>query len=75
MTEKLLKAGAAKLPISPTPDMLPLTLSFSGDLYEAVRNGEDISTRVIVLDNGEKDLHLYLVNLLVFLLQKLFIPS
>ncbi len=54
MSDKILKAGAAKLPISPTPDMLPLTLSFSGDLYEAVRNGEDLSTRVIVLDNGEK---------------------
>lgn len=54
MDEKILKVGAAKLDISPTPDMLPIDLSFSGDKYEAVREGEGITVRAIIIDNGEE---------------------
>lgn len=53
MSERILKVGAAKLSISPTPDMLPIPLSFSGDQYEAVREGEELSVRAIVVDNGQ----------------------
>lgn len=53
MSEKTLKVGAAKLPISPKEDMLPLLLAFSGDSYEAVREGEGLTVRAIVVDNGE----------------------
>ena len=50
---KILKVGAARLSISPESDMLPILLAFSGDYYEAVRDGEGLSVRAIVVDNGE----------------------
>lgn len=53
MAKKFL-VGAAKLSISPDPDMLPILLPFSGDQYEAVRKGEGLSVRAVVVDNGEK---------------------
>ncbi len=54
MAEKFLNVGAARLDISPTPDMLPIKLSFTGGNYEAVREGEGLTVRAIVIDNGEK---------------------
>lgn len=51
---KILQVGAAKLSISPAPDMLPILLAFSGDNYEAVRDGEGLSVRAIAVDNGEE---------------------
>lgn len=53
MDNKKILVGAAKLSISPDPDMLPILLPFSGDQYEAVREGEGLSVRAIVVDNGE----------------------
>lgn len=52
MAAKILKVGAAKLVFSPTADMLPLPLAFSGDEYTAVREGEDLHVRAVVVDNG-----------------------
>ncbi len=52
MSKNVFKAGAAKLDISPTPDMLPIELAFNGSAYEAVKEGEGITVRAVVLDNG-----------------------
>ena len=46
-----MRVGAAKLCISPDPEMFPL--KSAGGLYEAVREGEDLHVRAIVVDNGE----------------------
>lgn len=53
MQDKVFLVGASKRSISPDPDMLPIALPFSGDQYEAVREGEGLSVRAIVVDNGE----------------------
>ena len=49
-----LQAGAAKAVISPKADMLPLELAFAHTEYGAVREGEDIHVRALVLDDGNK---------------------
>ena len=47
-----LKVGAAKRCISPTADMLPIP-NMVGQ-FEAIREGEDLMVRAIVVDNGER---------------------
>lgn len=49
-----LKAGAAKRCISPTLDMLPLP-NMKGSFTD-IREGEDLTVRALVLDNGERNL-------------------
>ncbi|MBR2668904.1 MAG: hypothetical protein IKE36_03800 [Solobacterium sp.] len=53
MTKQLL-VGAAKLCINPAPELFPFELSFSGDQYTGVKEGQDIHVRAITVDNGEK---------------------
>ena len=49
-----LRVGAAKVDISPNQEgMLPIPQAFSGGQYEAVREGEELHARAIVIDNGE----------------------
>ena len=51
---KRLRVGAAKVDISPNQEgMLPIPQAFSGGQYEAVREGEELHARAIVIDNGE----------------------
>ncbi len=50
----MLKVGAAKRCINPAPELFPFNLSFSGDVYTAVKEGQDIHVRAIIVDNGEK---------------------
>ena len=51
---KQLRVGAAKVDISPNQEgMLPIPQAFSGGQYEAVREGEELHARAIVIDNGE----------------------
>ncbi len=50
----MLKVGAAKRCINPAPELFPFHLSFSGDVYTGVKEGQDINVRAIILDNGEK---------------------
>ncbi len=52
MSLKEIKVGAAKLSITPTPDMFPLPCMVGK--YEGVREGEEINVRAIVIDNGER---------------------
>lgn len=53
MTRKL-TVGAAKLCISPTPDMFPVPVAVPNAMYEEVKEGQDLHVRAIVADNGEK---------------------
>lgn len=53
MYENILKVGAAKLSITPEDDMLPILLSFSGDYYEAIWDGDGLYARSIAIDNGK----------------------
>ncbi len=53
MTRKL-TVGAAKLCISPTPDMFPVPVAIPNAMYEEVKEGQDLHVRAIVADNGEK---------------------
>ena len=50
----MLKVGTAKRCINPAPELFPFPLSFSGDEYTGVKEGQDIHVRCIVTDNGEK---------------------
>ena len=49
-----LQVGAAKLCISPTPDMFPVPVAVPNAMYEEVKEGQDLHVRAIVADNGEK---------------------
>ena len=52
MSKYPIKVGAARLSITPTPDMFPLPCMVGQ--YSGVREGEEINVRAIVIDNGER---------------------
>jgi len=54
MALEKMKVGAAKYCISPTEDMMPMRQDFSGSVFDAVRENEDIYVRAIAVSNGEK---------------------
>lgn len=58
MSNCKIQVGAAKLSVTPAPDMFPFPLLIVKGEYGAVRKGEELHVRAIVVDNG-KDVFLF----------------